>query len=102
MDFEYNFTRIYRREFTEPSDVETFVNSLPIIRQRIAGAKLRLRLHRCVENPLVIFEIWEYPDEDTMEWVQQSLEGATKGAPTLAMSNISNTARTCAAMDLDE
>ena len=75
MDFDFNISRIYRREFSNPADVETFINSVQVIEKRISSATLRLRLHQCSENPLVIFEIWEYPDEDTMEWVRQSLEG---------------------------
>ena len=102
MEFEFNISRIYRREFSNPADVETFINSVQVIEKRISSATLRLRLHQCSENPLVIFEIWEYPDEDTMEWVRQSLEGATSGAPTLAMASESYTAKVRSAMDLEE
>ena len=37
-----------------------------------------------------------------MEWVRQSLEGLTSGAPTLAMASESYTAKVRGAMDLEE
>ena len=52
MDFDFNISRIYRREFSNPADVETFINSVQVIEKRISSATLRLRLHQCSENPL--------------------------------------------------
>ena len=51
MNFDFNISRIYRREFSNPADVETFINSVQVIEKRISSATLRLRLHQCGENP---------------------------------------------------
>jgi hypothetical protein len=51
---------------------------------------------------LVVFEVWEYPDEDAMEWVQASMEGATAIPRKFKMQTEIHTASVKAAIDLKE
>ena len=72
-----NIARIYKREFTSQIDAQEFINAVGLISERLTAVDVKYRLHQCDDNPLIIFEIWEYPDEDAMEWVQASMEGAS-------------------------
>lgn len=69
--------RIYHRRFKSTTDVAAFIESAELISDRISAVDMRYRLYQCDDDPLVIYEIWEYPDEDAMEWVQSSMEGAS-------------------------
>ena len=69
--------RIYQREFKSASDAAAFIEQASLIEDRIAAADMSYRLYQSDDDPLLVFEIWEYPDEDTMEWVQASMEGAS-------------------------
>ena len=68
--------RIYQREFKTPTDAAAFIETAELIEGRISAVDMRYRLYQSDENPCHIFEIWEYPDEESMEWVQASMEGA--------------------------
>ena len=69
--------RIYQRQFKTIIDAQNFIKSAGLIEDRVSAVDMRYRLYQSDEDPLSIFEIWEYPDEDAMEWVQASMEGAT-------------------------
>lgn len=69
--------RIYNREFKSATDAAAFIESAALIEDRITAVDMSYRLYQSDENPLIVFEIWEYPDEEAMEWVQSSMEGAT-------------------------
>ena len=71
-----SIARIYQRHFKTPTDAAAFIESAALIEDRISAVDMRYRLYQSDQDPLVIFEIWEYPDEDAMEWVQASMEGA--------------------------
>lgn len=68
--------RIYKRTFTSATDVAAFLESVAIIETRLTAIDVKYRVYHCDDNPLILFEIWEYPNEDAMEWVQSSMEGA--------------------------
>ena len=68
--------RIYQRQFKTALDAQNFIESAQLIDDRVTAVDMRYRLYQSDEDPLQIFEIWEYPDEDAMEWVQTSMEGA--------------------------
>ena len=69
--------RIYHRQFKSATDAAAFIEAAELIEDRISAVDMRYRLYQSDEDPLIVFEIWEYPDEDAMEWVQSSMEGAT-------------------------
>jgi len=68
--------RFYRRRFNNNVDVAEFINAAELIKDRLIAVDVKYRLYQNTEDPLVIFELWEYPDVDAMEWVQSSMEGA--------------------------
>ena len=68
--------RIYQREFKTPADAEAFIEATHLFEGRISAVDMSYRLYQSDENPCHIIEIWEYPDEESMEWVQSSMEGA--------------------------
>ena len=68
--------RLYKRRFNSSLDVTEFTKAAELIQDRLTAVDMKYRLYHCTEDPLVIFELWEYPDVDAMEWVQSSMEGA--------------------------
>ncbi len=94
--------RIYRRDFASPADVAEFMAAVGLIKDRLTAVDVKYRLYHCDENPLIIFEIWEYPDEDSMEWVQSSMEGALVIPRKFMMKTEVFTARVAAAIDIEE
>ena len=56
----------------------------------------------CDDDPLVLFAIWEYPDEDAMEWVQSSMEGATAVPRRFQLETEVFTTTVKAAIDIEE
>ena len=68
--------RLYQRQFKSAADVAAFLEAVHLIEDRITAVDMKYRLYQCEDDPLTIFEIWEYPDEDAMEWVRASMEGA--------------------------
>ena len=69
--------RIYHRKFKSVTDASAFIDSAALIEDRISAVDMRYRLYQSDEDPLIVYEVWEYPDEDAMEWVQSSMEGAS-------------------------
>lgn len=69
--------RIYKRTFAAAADVAAFLEAVAVIESRLTAVDVKYRLYHSDEDPLILFEIWEYPDKDAMEWVQSSMEGAT-------------------------
>ena len=97
-----NIARIYKRSFTSSSDVAAFISAVALIEDRLSAVDVKYRLYHCDEDPLVLFEIWEYPDEDAMEWVQSSMEGATAIPRRFSVETESFTATVKAAIDIEE
>ena len=50
----------------------------------------------------MLYEIWEYPDDDSMKWVQSSMEGATVVPRTLNPTTNAYTATVANAFDCEE
>ena len=74
---DVNIARIYKRTFSNSGDVSEFLQAVGWIPDRLTAVDVKYRLYQCDDDPCVLFELWEYPDKDAMEWVQQSMEGAT-------------------------
>lgn len=68
--------RIYKRRFNSTFDVNEFIKATELIKDRLIAVDVKYRFYQCAEDPFVIFELWEYPDAEAMEWVQSSMEGA--------------------------
>ena len=97
-----SIARIYQRQFKTPTDAAAFIESAALIEDRISAVDMRYRLYQSDEDPLVVFEIWEYPDEDAMEWVQASMEGATIVPRRFNPETILTTASVKVAIDKSE
>ena len=96
------YARIYKRTFKAATDVAAFMDAVEIIESRITAVDVKYRLYHCVEDPLVVFEVWEYPNEDAMKWVQASMEGATVVPRRLSIETEIYTASVQAAINLEE
>lgn len=94
--------RIYQRQFKSATDAAAFVESAALIEDRISAVDMRYRLYQSDEDPLVIFEIWEYPDEDSMSWVQSSMEGASAVPRRFSPQTITTTATVKISIDKSE
>ena len=94
--------RIYQREFKSATDAEAFIEQTALIQDRISAVDMSYRLYQSEDNPLLIFEIWEYPDEDAMEWVQASMEGASVVPRRFSPETTSFSATLRAAIDKKE
>ena len=97
-----NIARIYKRNFTKTADVNEFLQAVSWIKDRLSAVDVKYRLYQCDDDPLTIFEIWEYPDEDAMEWVQQSMEGASAIPRRFEMTTEIWSTSVRAALDLKE
>ena len=97
-----NLARIYKRVFTQQADVTAFLSAVSLIEDRLTAVDVKYRLYHCDEDPLVLFEVWEYPDEDAMAWVQSSMEGASAVPRRFKMSTEIYTATVKASLDLEE
>ena len=94
--------RIYKRTLTSETDVAAFLEAVTVIESRLTAVDVKYRLYHCDEDPLVLFEVWEYPDEDAMEWVQSSMEGATAVPRRFDLKSEIYTATVKAAIDIEE
>lgn len=74
---DHKLARIYHRKFKTVADAESFLNATKLVTGRISAVDATYRVYHSTEDPTILFEIWEYPDEDSMQWVQSSMEGAT-------------------------
>ena len=97
-----NLARIYKRNFASQTDINAFLSAVDLIKDRLIAVDVKYRLYHCTEDPLVIFEIWEYPDKDAMEWVQSSMEGAVAIPRRFKMTTEIFTADVMAAFDIQE
>lgn len=76
-DFAGGINRLYRRYFKSAADVEEFIEAAELITERVSAVNMRYQLIQSLEDPCLIFEIWTYPDEKTMRWVQAAMEAAS-------------------------
>lgn len=76
-EFTGGISRLYCRVFQSAADAEEFIAIAGLVRERVSPARMRYQLIQSMEDPCTIFEIWSYPDEETMRWVQAAMEGAT-------------------------
>lgn len=72
----YPLIRLYERQFSNPADKDEFIHAIEWIKGRISSVQMEYQIHQSETDPLRLYEIWFYPDEQTMEWVQQAMEGA--------------------------
>lgn len=94
--------RIYHREFKSATDAASFIEAAALIEDRISAVDMRYRLYQSDDNPLIVYEIWEYPDEDAMEWVQASMEGASVVPRRFSPETSLTTAQVKVAIDKSE
>ena len=94
--------RIYQRQFKSQADAEAFIEAAALIEDRISAVDMKYRLYQSDDDPLMITEIWEYPDEDAMEWVQSSMEGASAVPRRFNPETTSFTATVKVAIDKSE
>lgn len=99
---DVNIARIYKRTFKHQTDVDEFLQAVSWIKDRLSAVDVKYRLYQSDDNPLEMFEIWEYPDEDAMEWVQQSMEGASAIPRKFDMKTEIWTTSVRAALDMEE
>ena len=97
-----SLVRIYQRQFKTPTDAAAFIEAAALIEDRISAVDMRYRLYQSDDNPLTIFEIWEYPDEDAMEWVRASMEGASAVPRRFSPETVLTTASVKIAIDKSE
>lgn len=97
-----NIARIYKRQFSSTSDVAAFINSVAIIEDRLSAVDAKYRLYHCENDPLIVFEIWEYPDEEAMEWVQSAMEGAVAIPRRFTIDTEAFTATVKASIDIED
>ena len=94
--------RFYKRSFNSTVDVAEFTNAVALIKDRLTAVDVKYRLYHSTDDPLVLFELWEYPDADAMEWVQSSMEGASAIPRKFHMETESYTLAVTNAIDLEE
>jgi len=99
---DVNIARIYKRTFENETDISEFLEAVSWIPDRLSAVDVKYRLYQCDDDPKVIFEIWEYPDEDAMEWVQQSMEGASAVPRKFQMKTEIWSTTVRAALDMEE
>ena len=99
---DVNIARIYKRTFENETDISEFLEAVSWIPDRLSAVDVKYRLYQCDEDPKVIFEIWEYPNEDAMEWVQQSMEGASAVPRKFQMNTEIWSTTVRAALDMEE
>lgn len=99
---EPKIARIYQRTFKTSDDAKAFIDATKIIEERVSAVDFRYRVYQAQENPLILFEVWEYPDVDAMEWVQASMEGAGAVPRAFNPDTVSYTADVAVAYDFEE
>ena len=99
---EPKIARIYQRTFKTHDDAQAFIDATKIVEERVSAVDARYRVYQLRENPLILFEIWEYPDHDSMEWVQASMEGAGAVPRAFNPETVSYTADIAVAYDFEE
>ena len=94
--------RIYKRRFNSTFDVNEFIKATELIKDRLIAVDVKYRLYQCTEDPFVIFELWEYPDAEAMEWVQSSMEGAVSNPRKFDIDSEIFTLAVKTAIDIEE
>ena len=94
--------RIYVRQFKSADDAAAFITASHVISERISAVDVKYRLYQIQDDPTILYEIWEYPDDDSMKWVQSSMEGATVVPRTLNPTTNAYTATVANAFDCEE
>lgn len=94
--------RIYQRQFKSQADAQAFIEAAALIEDRISAVDMKYRLYQSDEDPLLVYELWEYPDEDAMEWVKSSMEGASAIPRRFSPETTSVTLTVKAAIDKTE
>ena len=70
--------RLYYRKFRQEEHVDRMFGTIEThVNNRIVAVSASLMFFRAEDHPATMIELWEYPDEDSMHWVRQSLQGAT-------------------------
>lgn len=70
--------RLYIRTFVSAENVERLIGTVEThVMNRISAVTASLMVMASKDHPNIMVELWEYPDEDSMHWVRQSLQGAT-------------------------
>ena len=70
--------RLYFRTFKQPEMVRRMLGTIDThVMGRISAVTASLLVYSCQDDPCQMVELWEYPDEDSMDWVRQSMQGAT-------------------------
>ena len=70
--------RLYYRKFRAAEHVDRMFGTIEThVNNRIVAVTASLIFLRPHEHQATMLELWEYPDEDSMHWVRQSLQGAT-------------------------
>ena len=73
--------RLYIRRFQQAGHVVRLLGTVEThVKGRVAAVTASLACFVPTSDPTVMIELWEYPDEESMQWVRQSLQGAT-GSP---------------------
>ena len=99
---EPKIARIYQRTFKTSDDAQSFIEATKIVEERISAVDFSYRVYQLHENPLIVYEIWEYPDADAMEWVQTSMEGAGAVPRAFNPDTVSYTADIAVAYNFEE
>jgi hypothetical protein len=76
-EFKNGISRLYCRVFQSAADANEFITTAELVRERVSPVTIRYQVIQSLEDPRTVFEIWSYPDEETMRWVQAAMEGAT-------------------------
>ena len=72
------FARLYYREFHSSDNVPRMLKTIEThVNERIVSVNASLTCLISAEHSATMLELWEYPDKDSMNWVRQSLQGAT-------------------------
>jgi len=99
---DHKLARIYQRKFKTVADADSFIEATKIVTERISAVDATYRVYHCTDDPTTLFEIWEYPDEDAMQWVQSSMEGATTVPRALNPETTVYTAHLCTLFESTE
>ncbi len=80
--------RLYYRKFQSPNHVRRMFSTIEThVNDRIVAVSASLIFLQPDEHPNIMLELWEYPDEDSMHWVRQSLQQATVIPDTMMPEN---------------
>ncbi len=87
----HHIARLYRRIFSYEEDIREFRKAVGWIKDRITAATMTYHLYQNADEPLILYELWTYPDEETMQWVQSSMENAAVIPRKFTLETVSET-----------